>query len=162
MADGAEAEWWRSWEVNIRGLYWVTKALLPLMLQGGDRTVINVTSTGALCLTPGASSYQSSKFAVMKLTEYLMADYIDRGLLSYSVHPASVVTDLASRMPSAIVDAVCVDKGELAGDTIAWLTAERRDWLAGRYISCNWDMTELLSRRDEIVEKDLLKLKLAV
>ena len=58
--------------------------------------------------------------------------------------------------------AVCVDTPELAGDTIAWLTCEKRDWLAGRYISCNWDMTELLVRRDEIVEKDLLKLKLAV
>lgn len=43
-----------------------------------------------------------------------------------------------------------------------WLTSERRDWLAGRYVSCNWDMAELLHRQDEIVEKDLLKLKLAL
>lgn len=58
--------------------------------------------------------------------------------------------------------AVCIDTPELAGDTIAWLTSERREWLAGRYVSCNWDMTELLVRREEIVEKDLLKLKLAL
>lgn len=58
--------------------------------------------------------------------------------------------------------AVCIDTPELAGDTIVWLTSERRDWLAGRYVSCNWDMTELLARRDEIVEKDLLKLRLAL
>lgn len=56
--------------------------------------------------------------------------------------------------------AVCVDKPELAGNTTVFLTRERRDWLAGRYVSYNWDMSEFLARREEIVEKDLLlKLK---
>ncbi|KAL8784360.1 MAG: hypothetical protein Q9213_004012 [Squamulea squamosa] len=162
VADGDEADWWHTWEVNVRGVYWVTKALLPLMLKRGDKTVINLTSTGALALTPGASAYQPSKLTVMRFTEYLMVDYVDQGLLSYSVHPASVATKLALQMPDPIVNAVCVDTPELAGDTIAWLTSERRDWLAGRYVSCNWDMTELFARQVEIVEKDLLKLKLAL
>ncbi len=78
MADGDEVDWWRTWEVNVRGVYCVTKALLPLMLQGGEKTVINLTSTGALALTPGASAYQPSKLAVMRLSEYLMVDYIDQ------------------------------------------------------------------------------------
>ncbi|KAL8996042.1 MAG: hypothetical protein Q9169_004354 [Polycauliona sp. 2 TL-2023] len=162
LADGDEEDWWHTWEVNVRGVYWLTKALLPLMLTGGDKTVINLTSTGALALTPGASAYQPSKLAVMRLTEYLMVDYIHQGLLSYSVHPATVATNLARRMPDPIVNAVCIDTPELAGDTIAWLTSERREWLAGRYVSCNWDMTELFAKRDEIEENDLLKLKLAL
>ncbi|KJF61022.1 uncharacterized protein CIMG_11375 [Coccidioides immitis RS] len=182
MGAGDETEWWRTWEVNVRGVYWVIKAILPLMLQGGDKTIVNVASVGALALSPGASAYQPSKLAVMRLTEYLMVDYEDQGLLSYCVHPGSVPTNLAIRMPSSIVKgkssdvksilvtplmvhvhlAVCIDKPELAADTITWLTSERREWLAGRYISCNWDMSEFICRRDEIVEKDLLKLKLAL
>lgn len=55
--------------------------------------------------------------------------------------------------------AVCVDTPELAGDSIVFLTSERQEWLAGRYISCAWDMPELMARRKEIVEKDLLKLQ---
>lgn len=79
MVDGNEEEWWRCWEVNVRGVYWVTKALLPLLLkEGGEKTVINVTSTGALALTKGASAYQPSKLAVMRLAEYFMADYVDQ------------------------------------------------------------------------------------
>lgn len=102
MAEGDESQWWYTWEANVRGMYWVTKALLPLLLQGsGYRTVINVVSTGAPALTPGASAYQPSKFVVMRLTEYSM---VDQGLLSYSVHPASVSTDLAKRIPGRIVD----------------------------------------------------------
>lgn len=45
-------------------------------------------------------------------------------------------------------------------DTIAWLVSEIRDWLDGRYVSYTWDMEELLSRRDEIVEGDKLKVKM--
>ncbi|RYP41862.1 hypothetical protein DL767_000691 [Monosporascus sp. MG133] len=96
-------EWWRTWEVNVRGVYWVVRALLPLLLRSADKTIVNLTSVGALALTPGASAYQPSKMAVMRLTEYLMVDYMKQGLLAYSVHPASVPTDLASRMPDAIV-----------------------------------------------------------
>ncbi|CAO1601214.1 hypothetical protein XANCAGTX0491_004881 [Xanthoria calcicola] len=162
VADGDEEDWWRTWEVNVRGVYWVTKALLPLMLKGGDKTIINLTSIGALALTPGASAYQPSKLAVMRLTEYFMVDYEEQGLLSYSVHPATVATKLTRGMPDSMVEAICIDTPELAGDTIAWLTSQRKDWLAGRYVSCNWDMTEVFARRDEIVEKDLLKLKMAL
>jgi hypothetical protein len=40
------------------------------------------------------------------------------------------------------------------------LAAERREWLAGRYVSCPWDMEELMTKKDEIVEQDKLKLRM--
>jgi hypothetical protein len=54
------------------------------------------------------------------------------------------------------------DKPEIAADTIVFLTSEKRDWLAGRYISCTWDMPELLSRQDEIVKGDKLKMRMVM
>ena len=54
------------------------------------------------------------------------------------------------------------DTPELAGETMVWLSAEKREWLAGRYVSVNWDMNELLFKKDEIVEKELLKVRMAV
>ena len=38
--------------------------------------------------------------------------------------------------------------------------AQRKEWLGGRYVSCPWDMEELMSREKEIVEGDKLKLKM--
>lgn len=52
------------------------------------------------------------------------------------------------------------DKPELAGDTLVSLTAQKRLWLAGRYISVNWDMPEFYSREQEIVKEDKLKMRM--
>ncbi|KAK3990127.1 hypothetical protein QBC44DRAFT_325674 [Cladorrhinum sp. PSN332] len=161
ILEGDEGDWWRTWEVNVKGVYAVTKALLPLMLESGtgDKTIVNLSSMLAMALYPGSSAYQASKLAVMSLTEALMVDYFDKGLLAYSIHPGAVETDLANNMPGDAVKQFCVDTPQLSADTITWLTRERRDWLAGRYISANWNMSEMEARKDEIVEKDLLRMK---
>lgn len=78
MLDSDEDEWWRSYEVNMRGSYLVAKSFLPLMLKGGDKTIINMSSTGAMHFHAGGSSYQISKFALLRFTEYLMAEYGDK------------------------------------------------------------------------------------
>ncbi|AEO64725.1 uncharacterized protein THITE_123995 [Thermothielavioides terrestris NRRL 8126] len=146
--------------VNVRGAYEVARAFLPLVLDSAAKTVVNVVSAGALALTPGASAYQTSKLAVVRLGEYLMADYGSRGLIVHSVHPASVPTDLARNMPEEFVKVLCNDKPELAGDSIVYLTSKRREWLAGRYVGCTWDFPELEKREQEIVERNLLKLQM--
>jgi NAD(P)-dependent dehydrogenase (short-subunit alcohol dehydrogenase family) len=75
LAEGDKGDWWKTWEVNVRGVYWVAHAFLPLVLASTDKTMVNLTSVGALALTSGASAYQTSKLAVLRLAEYLMVDY---------------------------------------------------------------------------------------
>lgn len=64
--------------------------------------------------------------------------------------------------PLTCLAAFLVDTLELAGNTIVYLTQKRQEWLAGRYISVNWDMEELFKKKDEIVEKDLLRVRMAI
>lgn len=54
------------------------------------------------------------------------------------------------------------DTPELAADTLVFLTRERREWLAGRYVSCQWDMDDFLAKRAEIEQGDLLKVRMVV
>lgn len=91
--------YWSTWEVNMRGVYWCTKAFLPLLLKGGDKTIINLSSIGALVLRPGASGYQTTKNAVLRFTEFINIDYADQGVLAYAIHPGGVMTELAAAMP---------------------------------------------------------------
>lgn len=52
------------------------------------------------------------------------------------------------------------DSLDIAGDTMAWVAAEQRECLGGRYVTCGWDMEELLSRKTDIVEGNKLKLNM--
>ncbi|KAH6645321.1 NAD-P-binding protein [Truncatella angustata] len=160
LCDGDEKEYWRTWEINIRGVYWMSKAMIPLLSKGGEMTIINISSIGAQNLSRGASGYQTTKFALLRFTEFLNVDYGNEGLLAYSVHPGGIPTDLAKGMPSNAFSALLVDTVELASNTIVFLTKEKREWLAGRYVSCTWDMPEFISRKKEIVNDDKLKMRM--
>jgi NAD(P)-dependent dehydrogenase (short-subunit alcohol dehydrogenase family) len=154
-------DWWKTWNVNIFGTYLMCHSFLPMILKSEAKTIVNITSVGAYRLGEGASAYRTSKLAVIRLTEFLMSDYGEQGLIAISAHPGGVSTDLARNMPSQM-HAFLVDTPELAGDFFVKFTDERREWLAGRYVSVNWDFDELEQKRQEIEERDLLKLRLAL
>jgi NAD(P)-dependent dehydrogenase (short-subunit alcohol dehydrogenase family) len=101
LIESDPAEWWMNWELNIKGVYLVTRALLPLMVKGGDKTIVNLASTGALNFTPGASGYKSSKNALLRFTEFICTDYAEKGVLAYCVHPGGVKSDMSLKMPEA-------------------------------------------------------------
>lgn len=121
--------------------------------------MINLASSGALAARPAGGSYRSSKLAILRWTESLQLEYGDRGLLAFCVNPGAIKTKISEDLPQRMRDAF-PDRPDVAGDTIAWLAAERREWLGGRYVSCPWDMEELLEKKDEIVEHDKLKLRM--
>ncbi len=157
-------QWWNTWTVNIRGTYLLTRALLPLLLGGDgqmEKQILMLTSIGAFMPAPGAAAYQMSKLALLRYAEYLNLEYGAQGIVAYALHPGAIPTDIGLTMPK-FLHAKLTDKPELAADTIVYLASEKREWLRGRYISCTWDMTEFLEKREEIISGDKLKLRLAL
>lgn len=161
LASSDPLDWWTTFEINVKGVYLFTRAFIPLLLKGSDKTIIQLSSIAAHFTVPGASAYQTTKLTILKFNEYINAEYGARGMLAYGVHPGGVATELALGMPD-FMHQVLTDTPELCGDTMVWLTKEKRNWLADRYISAQWNMERLLERKDEIVEKDLLRVKLTV
>ncbi|KAG0306749.1 hypothetical protein BGZ99_001674, partial [Dissophora globulifera] len=161
IAESDPADWWRSWEINLKGVYLVTRAFLPLLLRGSQKTIINVSSAGAHMTWPGASAYQTNKFAVLRFTEFVAVEYADQEIVAIAIHPGSVDTDMARILPTEL-HAYLVDTPELAADSVAWLTQHRHLWLSGRYVSVNWDLPELMAKKDEIVEGDKLKMRIVI
>ncbi|KAL9576264.1 MAG: hypothetical protein Q9212_007244 [Teloschistes hypoglaucus] len=162
MMDSDPDEWWKTWETNIRGTYLMTRSFLPLLLKGSGKTILNVSSGGAHVVFPGASAYQTTKMAILRLSEFTNTDYGKQGIVAFSIHPGGVRTELAGGMPQHMRDMLLIDTPELGANTMVYLTHERQEWLRGRYVSAQWDMDELFARKDEIVEKDLLKVRMAV
>lgn len=71
------------------------------------------------------------------LVSCVQVDYGAQGLLAYAVHPGGMPTHMGLRTPSDS-HAILTDTPGLSGDSIAFLTRERREWFAGRYISCEY------------------------
>ncbi|ETS82152.1 hypothetical protein PFICI_07154 [Pestalotiopsis fici W106-1] len=161
LADSDPTEWWKTWDINIKGTYLCSKYFIPLLLKGNLKTNILTSSYGGIVHWPGASGYQTTKFAVCRLAEFINSEYSDQGLVCFAIHPGSVMTELATNMPKETHEYL-TDKPELCGDTIMWLGKEHRPWLGGRFVSVAWDMQELEAKSKDIAERDILKFRLTM
>ncbi|KAK5704516.1 hypothetical protein LTR17_021824 [Elasticomyces elasticus] len=147
----------KTWEVNVHGLFNTARAFLPLQLatrakHDGLAIMINVSSSGALSVRAGSASYRTSKLAVLRWTEALNLEHGNDGLLAFCVNPGAIKTRMTINEPEELRN-MLPHKPEIASDTIAWLAAERREWLGGRYISCPWDMEELMVGRTRLLTR---------
>ena len=82
-------------DVNLMGTYYVTRAVLPAMIdkQAGD--IINIASTAGQKGGPVTSAYSASKFGVLGLTESLMLEVRKHNIRVTALAPSTVATDLA-------------------------------------------------------------------
>lgn len=154
-------DWWKNFEVNVKGPYLIARGFLPLLLKSKERTIVVLSSVGAHFVLPGGSAYETSKQAVLKLNYYLMAEHGSEGILAYAVAPGGVMTDMASGFPTQYHDRL-TDTPEMVADTLVFLTKERQEWLACRYVDSRWDMDEFLKKKQEIIDRDLLKVKMTL
>ncbi|KAI0194947.1 NAD(P)-binding protein [Astrocystis sublimbata] len=159
VAEANPSEWWKTYEVNVKGTFLLNHFFIPLLLEGEMKTSLIVSSYGALAVFNGASGYQSTKLAICRLAEFIAAEYGDRGIVCTSLHPGGIKTELALNMPEQQWGSL-IDELALPAHTIAYLCGERRPWLNGRFFSVGWDMEELESKRDQIVKDNLFVFRL--
>ncbi|WP_216831835.1 3-ketoacyl-ACP reductase [Alkalihalobacterium elongatum] len=93
--DLTPQEWENIIRVNLMGVYNVTRAVLPQMIERKSGDIINIASTAGQKGAPVTSAYSASKFAVMGLTESLMLEVRKHNIRVTALTPSTVATDLA-------------------------------------------------------------------
>ncbi|MEC1261938.1 3-ketoacyl-ACP reductase [Bacillus swezeyi] len=88
-------EWENIIQVNLMGVYNVTRAVLPDMMERQSGDIINISSTAGQRGAAGTSAYSASKFAVLGLTESLMQEVRKHNIRVSALTPSTVATDLA-------------------------------------------------------------------
>lgn len=155
-------------DVNYVGTFLCAKHLIPSLLNttDGGKTFIAVSSTASFIMRgPIANAqYCSSKLAQLRLMEYIHEQFHDQGILSFAIQPGAVETEMARESAPDVFKPFLIDSPELCGAFCVWLTKDKTkySWLSGRFVAATWDVEELEGRKEEIIEKDLLKLRLAV
>ncbi|WP_042220411.1 3-ketoacyl-ACP reductase [Oceanobacillus manasiensis] len=87
--------WRRTFEVNVFGTYYVTRAVLPGMIEKNQGDIINISSSNGLKATAGSTSYSASKFAIQGMTEALMQEVRKNNIRVFTLNPSLVATELA-------------------------------------------------------------------
>lgn len=80
------------WEVNVRGLYAVTQALLPQLVEKGSGKIINVGSLGSVLGLENRAAYAATKGAVRQYTQSLAVDLGCHGICANAIAPGYIET----------------------------------------------------------------------
>ncbi|MEM8488216.1 MAG: SDR family oxidoreductase [Bacteroidota bacterium] len=95
LVDTPVEAWDVMMDINVRGIFYVCKAVLPHMMQQGSGSIINIASVAGQRGQPGNSTYSTTKGAVMNLTRSVAVDYGPYSIRCNSISPALVRTEMA-------------------------------------------------------------------
>ena len=165
-------EWWRCVEVNLRGPFLCTRAVVPGMIARQRGRVIITSSLAGTAPWPYMSAYAIGKAAVTRLGENLAAETEAHGISVFAVHPGAVRTaaweiflsDAAKKYLPDLFSYVLQGGGnvtlERAAEVVLFLASGQADVLSGCFISVDDDLAEMVRRAKEIQQDELHTLRL--
>jgi 2-dehydro-3-deoxy-L-rhamnonate dehydrogenase (NAD+) len=104
MAQYPVDDWKRVFDVNVHGLFYCNRAVVPLMQAKDYGRIVNIASVAGKEGNPNASAYSASKAAVMGLTKSLGKELAKTGIRVNCVTPAAVRTAIFDQMSQQHID----------------------------------------------------------
>ena len=115
ILDCTLKDWDFSFNLNVKSMYLVTRALLPGMLKKGGGSIINMSSiASSLKGLPNRFVYGATKAAVIGLTKAIAADYVKQGIRCNCIGPGTVDTPSLGDRINAFADPVQARKDFIA------------------------------------------------
>lgn len=93
LLEADEGDWERILAVNLKGVAYCCKAVIPAMLQQGSGAIVVVSSVNALVGSAGMAIYDMSKAGVLALMRSLATEFGQRGIRVNAVCPGNTLTD---------------------------------------------------------------------
>lgn len=87
-------QWSQIIQTNVMGMYYVTKEVLPYLLDKNEGDIINVSSTAGLNGNANISAYSASKFAVIGMSESLMKEVRKNNIRVNTLTPSTIESDM--------------------------------------------------------------------
>jgi NAD(P)-dependent dehydrogenase (short-subunit alcohol dehydrogenase family) len=166
--------WWRCIDVNLRGPYLCSRAVLPGMVARGRGRIITTASGAGLGPFPYAAAYAIGKCAAVRFSENLAAETREQGISVFVIDPGFVrtaMTESTAESPGAeewgvgafvrnLLEAGHDVPPELAAELVVSLASGKADALSGCYVSVSDDVAKMVSRAEEIQQNELYTLRL--
>ncbi len=95
IQDGDIADWDAMVDINVKGLLYVSKVIIPMMVERKKGQIINIGSTAAKEVYPKGNVYCATKHAVDALTAGMRMDLNQHGIRVGAIHPGMVETEFS-------------------------------------------------------------------
>lgn len=96
--------WLRVFDINVNGLFYCNRAIVPHLLANGYGRIVNVSSVAGKEGNPNASAYSASKAAVIGLTKSLGKELAGKGVIANALTPATFESPILAQLPQSQVD----------------------------------------------------------
>lgn len=91
--------WDETFDINVKGVFYMSKYTLPHMIRQGDGAIVNNSSIlGLKASSAGFAAYCASKGAVNQLTKSMALEYADKGIRINAVCPGTIYTPMTDKL----------------------------------------------------------------
>jgi len=148
ISDVTEDDFDALYRVHVKGVFFLTQRLLPLIADGGR--IVNISSGLTRFSFPGSAAYAAMKGAVEVMTRYFARELGERGIAVNTVAPGAIATDFSggrvrdnpevSRMIASATALGRVGMAQDIGPMIASLLTEDNRWINAQRIEVSGGM----------------------
>jgi len=129
-------------DVNLKGVFYCTRAAAPHMISGGGGVVLNASSVACLDGNFGQTNYVATKSAVIGMTMTWARELARYKIRVNAVAPGFVKTEILASMPDKILDAMVghtplgrIGDSEDIAQAYVWLASDAASWITGITLS---------------------------
>ena len=148
--DTDEGDWERLFQVHVKGTFFVSKAIAPLMIERRYGKIINMSSTWSESTDTGKAAYATAKGAVSRITASLSTEWAPLGVRVNALAPTTTMTDFtanalkstperAARLLSKIKLGRFAQPSDIVGPAL-FLASEASDFVTGHtlFVDGGW------------------------
>lgn len=138
VADYPVEEWRNVVAVNLDGVFYCSKSVLPQMLSQGSGRIVNIASVAGKEGNPNMAAYSASKAGVIGFTKALAKEVATRGIYVNCITPAVIETEILSQLNEDTVSYMVskipmgrVGQPKEVAALVAWLASEECTFSTG-------------------------------
>jgi NAD(P)-dependent dehydrogenase (short-subunit alcohol dehydrogenase family) len=131
-------KWRQTFDVNVHGLFHVTRAVIPGMIESGWGRIVNLASMAGKDGNPNLAAYSASKAAVIGLTKSLGKELAKTGVLVNAIAPAVIDTPMNAKTDPSVLAHITslipmgrVGRADEVAALIAWLASDECSFSTG-------------------------------
>ena len=140
-------QWSKVIDVNLNGVFHVTKAVIRTMMKQRSGKIINISSVVGFTGNPGQVNYSSTKSALVGFTKSLAREVGARGITVNAVAPGFIITAMTQALNESQQEAILqqvplgrMGEAEDIANAVAFLASEEAKYITGTVLHVNGGM----------------------